>query len=360
MGPLVGGALTEYLSWRYVFWINLPVAAAGLFLTFMSVGKSEKKRASFDFVGFFGLMLGTGGIITALMQGKFWGWGSWPILSMGLGGIFFITSLVVFDRKVPDPFIDFTLFRKRSFAVSTLCIFCIQFIIMLTVFWAIYFQTVLGYSPFFAGIWSMIASSPAILLGSLSGHLFDRFGAKLPIVLGFFLVGFAIAWFICVPVPHSAWQLLPIVLPFGCGIPLIIIPNFTNYISDIAPHKRGVAVGISATIRQMGSTLGLAMFGSLLLHQQERSFQKHMAASSDTASLDPGVFEGLLSHTEGAVAALRALPDNAAVAVESSLRASTIFASTSVNILGLVIAVLGLSLAFKLLPWGKQAAQSEP
>ncbi len=280
VGPVVGGFITQYMSWRYVFWINLPIAAIGFLLTFISVPRSAKKIETFDSFGFLSLVLGVGGIITALMQGKYWGWTSWPILIMGFGGLFLLALLAPIERKAQDPFIDFSLFRRSSYTTANLCLFCIQFILMLTVFWAIYFQKILGYSPLVAGIWSMVASSPIMFVGALSGHLFDRYGGKLPIVLGFCLVAFAILWFVIVPVPDSPWLLLPVVLPFGCGVPLIIIPSFTLFLKGLPHHKKGVAIGMSTTLRQLGSTAGMAVFGAFYLHQMDKSGSQVSASTS--------------------------------------------------------------------------------
>jgi len=352
LGPLVGGMLTEYLSWRYVFWINPPIAALGLLITFLAVGPSRKKEESFDFFGFFSLVLGIGGIITALMQGKIWGWASWPVLALGFGGFALLAMLLTFDRKVADPFIDFSLFRKRSFVVGNLCIFCTQFILILTVFWVIYFQKILHYSPTLAGIWSMLASSPVIAVGAISGHLFDRYGGKLPITLGFCFVAFALSWFIFVPKPASPVALLPIILPFGCGIPMILIPSFTLFLSEISEHKRGTAVGTSTTLRQLGSTAGMAIFGAIFLHQQGSSFQRLLAKHPDTSPLNPSSFDGLLSKAPKAMDALQALPPQVAEKVQSDFAASTVFASTSMNIVGLCLTLLALLLVTKLLPWG--------
>lgn len=291
VGPVVGGMLTQYLSWRYVFWINLPIAAAGLILTFMSVPRSAKKIEAFDCIGFLSIILGVGGIIIALMQGKYWGWTSWPILSMGFGGLFLLAMLVLIEGKTKNPFIDFSLFHRHSYTTANLSLFCIQFILMLTVFWAIYFQKILGYSPSLAGIWSMVASSPVMFVGALSGHLFDRYGGKLPIVLGFCLVAFAILWFVIVPVPSSPWLLLPIVLPFGCGVPMIIIPCFTLFLTEIPNHKKGVAIGMSTTFRQFGSTAGMAVFGAFFVSKldHESSYASTITASTSINELGLGI-----------------------------------------------------------------------
>lgn len=358
VGPVVGGLLTQFISWRYVFWINVPISLLSLVLTFISVLPSEKKKEAFDYLGFFGLVLGIGGLITALMQGKYLGWSSWPTLTMSIGGIALIVMMVLFEGKVKDPFIDISLFRVKNFSIGVLCIFCIQFILILTVFWAIYFQKVLGYSPSFAGVWSMIACSPVIFIGTVSGHLFDRYGPKLPIVIGLFLVSFAIGWFYYFPTPTNSLLLVPVVLPFGCGVPLIIIPSFALFLKAISPQKRGIAVGISTTLRQLGSTAGMAVFGAYFIGKFETHFDILKVAEPDMASLQSSSFEGLLSKSPRALEAIQALPSGLAEKVQNVVIESTVYASNSLNLLGLFITLGTLLLAIIFLKKGRTNVHS--
>ncbi len=354
LGPMIGGLFTQYLTWRYVFWINLPIAAIGLLLTYLNVPRSKKKiEERFDFLGFFTIAIGITCLVMALMQGRNWGWTSWPVLSMGITGIFLIVLLAVFDRKVKDPFLDFRLFKSRGYVAANLFVFSIQLVLMLTVFWAIYFQDVLNYSPSVAGLWSMLANSPVIIFSTLSGHLVDRYGPKLPISLGFLLVVAALAWFIYMPSPPSFVWLLPLVLPFGCGVPLILIPSFTLSMQQIPTHRKGVALGINATLRQLSSTLGMAIFGMLFLSVQETKLGEFLANSPQTSSLHPSSFEGLLSKAPHAVATLDSLPRPIAMQIQEAFRTFYIEAFTDLNILGLGIALIALILVFVLLRWGR-------
>jgi EmrB/QacA subfamily drug resistance transporter len=353
VGPIAGGLITQYLDWRYIFWINVPIVSFGLILTSLFVPKSEKREESFDFLGFFTTAFGISLLITGLMQGKEWGWTYWPVPSMFITGILLLLALALFDREVKDPFIDFNLFRNKDFLCTTVCIFTTQSIIALTIFWAIYFQTVLHYSPSFAGLWAMLANIPVILFSNISGYLFDRFGPKLPIILGYLSTIAGILWFVVVPTPSTPIYLFPIVFLFGCGIPMILLPCTTFSMSIVPPHKKGVVMGMNMTIRQFGATLGLAIFGQVLMTFQESFFAKSMAKDPATATLNPKVFEGLLAHSKFAIDALKHLPQEIATKITNDYLSASVASSQIVNLCGAAVAAIGFISAFLLLRWGK-------
>lgn len=204
------------------------------------------------------------------MQGESWGWKGWQVPSLIVLGIALIAVLIIFDRNVKDPFIDFSLFKHREYIAANTCVFITQFMLILVVFWAIYFQTVLGYSPSFAGLWAMIANSPLIFFSHISGYLSDKFGSKLPVLCGFLLVTLGISWFVLTPSPATPWLLIPMVILFGCGIPMIFLPCLTLSLTHVPEHKRGIAMGINTTLRQFGATLGLALLGQIFLNLQQQ------------------------------------------------------------------------------------------
>lgn len=353
LGPIVGGFFTQFLSWRYVFWINIPIAAIGLFLTFLSVPKSAKRDESFDFLGFITIAIGVSCIVVGLMQGSDWGWTYWLVPTLIICGIFLILALALFDREVKDPFLDFRLFREKSYVAANSVVFATQMMLMVSIFWSIYFQTVLGYSPSVAGFYSMLSNCPVILFSHFACRLSDRFGPKLPIVIGFCLAIFGVSWFIAVPTPPSPLLLLPFIVPFGCGIPLILLPSFMLIMSRVPPHKRGIAVGINMTIRQFGATLGMAVFGQVFLSLQNHWFGIKLQGDPMTEGLDPRTFEGLLAHADPAIQAMNALPEPIAKKVYDGFLSTYISSSTAINYLSLAFAVCGLICVIFLIKWGK-------
>lgn len=342
LGPFIGGVLTEYVNWRYVFWINLPIAAFGYLLALYSVPKSATKKEEFDYFGFFTITTGICALVIGIMQSKHWGWGSPLTLSLIVAGLILIFLLALFERSVTDPFIDFKLFKNRNFVGSVFSTFCTQFIVMVTVFWAIYFQTALTFTPVEAGILALLANIPVMIAAPIGGYLLDRFGPKLPMTIGYVLLVGSLLWFSQVLNVKSMSTLLTAIIPFGCAIPLIFSPSFNAAMHEAADSKRGMVSGLISAIRQFGATLGMAIFGALFLNSQSNQFSKALAQNPDTQNLKSSQFEGLLAQAPQAVQALKDLPLSIQEYIKSSDLAAYIAAFYNINLLTIFMAVLGL------------------
>jgi EmrB/QacA subfamily drug resistance transporter len=344
-GPFIGGFFTEYLSWRFVFWINIPIAVIGFCLALASVPPSEKRKETFDYIGFLTLGAGVTLLIVALMQGGEWGWSSAETITMILAGIVLIALLITIDRKIEHPFVDFTIFKDKIFLVTNCCVFLTQFLLMVTVFWAVYFQNILNFSPVLAGTLAFLANVPVIIFAPIGGYLVDRFGPKPPVALGFLLVILSVVLFIFIVNSANLWLLLLALLPFGCGIPMIFTPSFVAMMSTVAPHKRGIASGINTTLRQFGSTLGMAVIGAMFLNFQKSLFSENLKKNALSEALDPNQFDGLLAHRPTALETISSLSGDTRVLVEQFFTHAYIEAFSIINIFAICIAALGLIVA---------------
>lgn len=354
LGPLVGGLFSEYLTWRYVFWVNIPIAIIGLCLTLYTVPKSRIQHRPFDMLGFITSTLGISAIIVGIMEAKNWGWSSFLTLGLIALGIILICCLLVIDRKIHDPYIDLSLFKSRNFSGAVSAIFATQFLLMVTIFWAVYFQTVFDYSPAEAGLISLIANLPVILAAPLGGHLLDKHGPRIPISIGFTLLICSLFWFLHNIENRHIGVILSAIIPFGIGIPLIFTPSFTTAMGEVTQEKRGMASGTATMLRQLSATLGLAIMGSLFLTVQEGQFSEELQNHTATATIDPEQFQGLLSQAPQAVAALQKLPSDAQTFVKQIFINSTINGFWGINTLALVIAVCGFFVALSLIKRKKQ------
>jgi EmrB/QacA subfamily drug resistance transporter len=260
LGPLIGGYLTEWTSWRWIFWVNLPILAVGMLLIKRYLPNPKPVHVKFDGWGFFYFAAGCWGLITVLMQGQIWGWLSWETGTLTLITLGSFLLLARREKISLHPFLDLALFKHSTFASINLSISIIQFILMITVFRAIYFQQTLGYSPSQTGLLTFFSTAPVLFLSPLGGYLADKVSPKLPIAIGYVSLIFSFFWLGFFSIPGLASLMVALFL-FGIGIPMIFTPSYSSALGSVPPQKIGVAFGMVATLRNFAATFGLAMIG---------------------------------------------------------------------------------------------------
>jgi predicted MFS family arabinose efflux permease len=313
----------------------------------LSVPKSEGKRQSFDFVGFFTLAAGICAITMGLMEGNGWGWTSPLTLSLFIFGIVSIALIVFSEREIEHPLIDFKLYKNRIFLGASTSIFFNQLQLAITVFWAMYLQNALGYSPSAAGTLSLIANIPLFFMPPLAGFLVDKYGPKIPVPLGFALICIALGIFIFHPHP-SLSMLLAIFTLYGCGIPMIFTPSVTSAMAQAHEAKRGMVSAMTTTLRQFSTTLGIALFTALLVTKENAVFSSLLKSHSSTKNIDPNLLEGIISKTPASLESLDSLPGpSASLAIDFAHEAYS-SAFVLMNSAAALCSLLGLSFAFYL------------
>jgi EmrB/QacA subfamily drug resistance transporter len=269
LGPFIGGYLTDVASWRWIFWINLPISATGLFLILRFIPRSEKGHRKIDVPGFIFFALGTASLGTFLMQVVDWGWTGPKTLLMIGATLFMFLLLLLREKKIEHPFLDLALFKRPVYAAININIAMTQFILMISVFQTIYFEKVLGYSPLQTGLIYSLGGIPTLFMAPVAGWLSDRYTPKIPISLGYCLLIFSFFLFAFINLPS-----LPILLisltSFGIGIPFILTPSFSSAMSSVPPQKTGLAMGMVVTLRMLGGMIGLALIHLLTSVVQQR------------------------------------------------------------------------------------------
>lgn len=257
IAPVIGGFLTETLSWRWIFWINAPIGAAGLWMVLALWPKSNPVKSPIDLWGFLFFAASVGLYTLFFMQVSEWGWGS-PIALSCLGfASLFLLLLVLRERKAAHPFLDLPLFKRPLFAAINISVSTAQAFLMVGVFWLLYFQNTLQYTPVQAGLLSFISGFPILFTSPLAGFLSDRFGPKLPVVLGYLFLMYTCFYLGFFPTP-SLLSLSIALFMFGMGIPMILTPSFASALSSVPTTKTGVAMGTIITLRMVAGSMGLA------------------------------------------------------------------------------------------------------
>jgi EmrB/QacA subfamily drug resistance transporter len=284
LGPLVGGACTEWLSWRVVFWLNVPVGLAALALVQIAKPSNDKQSSLQIAVTHVVLLVaGVGTTVYALQQAGTWGWTSTRMLATLGVGLVVLAAFVVVQLRSEEPLVDVRLFRHVDFLGDMVVLFGTQFgLLVITLFAALYAQNLLGYSPVQAGFSSMAMILPLMIGAQFAGRWYDKAGVRPPLLLGLVMctVGVTI-WALQLP-NIEYWSKVPGMALTGLGLGLVFSPVNTDALSRVPARKRSQASGIVQTVRQLGGTLGVAVIGAIIL-ANEQPQATPAAAISNTA-----------------------------------------------------------------------------
>lgn len=267
VGPLLGGVLTETLSWRAVFWLNVPVGAAALVLVHL-VKPSDDREAS-TAVPRLPLVLLVGGIgatVVAVQEAAQWGWKSpltWTVLA---GGVGLTTAFVVSTWHSPSPLVPLRMLAERSFRGAVVALGLAQFaVIPLILLGSLYLQDLLHYSPLVTGLAVLPLIVPIPVAAQLGGRWYDRRGVRAPAATGLALCTAGVAgWAAALPGLTYLPQ-VPGMVVTGLGLGLVLTPTSTHALAHARASERGQASGLVETLRQLGGTLGLAVVGAVVL-----------------------------------------------------------------------------------------------
>ena len=267
VGPLVGGFLTEIVSWRSIFWINIPVvvAVASVVALAWTAKAPEHAEEPFDTGGLATLVGGITLVVFAIMQGPTWGWTQGVIVAAFLGGAGLVAAFVLLESRRTAPLINVELFRDQAFAACNLVIFTGQFTkIAIVVFGALYLQQRLGMTPLTAGLALLVAVAGFPFLSILVGRLADRSGARPLVLTGLAVATLAMFWIALATGWNSYALLAPGLLVWGLGMPFVYAPTLRAMANSVPSEKQGQVGGIGVTMRLLGGTVAMA-FGSTLL-----------------------------------------------------------------------------------------------
>jgi EmrB/QacA subfamily drug resistance transporter len=280
IGPLVGGVITTYLGWRWIFFVNLPIGIVCIAGAIRVLHESRNEQSGgFDLPGFATLTGGLFALVLALLRGNDWGWSSGREIALYAIGVVLLTAFVLVERRRSEPMLDFSLFRVPTFTGAQIVAFVIssamfsQFLYL-----TLYLQNVLGYSPVQAGLRFLPLSLPSFFVAPIAGRLSSRVPVRLLIGVGLGLVGLALVLMHGLT-PSSSWtHLLPGFIVAGVGIGLVNPPLASTAVSVVEPRRAGMASGINNTFRQVGIATGIAGLGAIF--QNTISSKLHGAGSA--------------------------------------------------------------------------------
>ncbi|MGV9800441.1 MFS transporter [Mycobacterium sp. NPDC003449] len=265
-GPIVGGALIEFVNWRAVFWINLPICALAIALTAIFV--PESKSATMRDIDPIGQLLGVAflfGVVFVLIEGPNLGWTDPRIIGIGVIAVVAFAIFLRFESRRRDPFIDLRFFRSVPFASATgiaVCAFAAwgAFLFMMS----LYLQDHRGFSAMHTGLIYLPVALGALIFSPLSGRLVGRFGARPSLLVAGALITAATLMLTRISADTPVWELLIVFAVFGIGFSMVNAPITNTAVSGMPTDRAGAASAVASTSRQVGVSLGVALCGSVL------------------------------------------------------------------------------------------------
>jgi EmrB/QacA subfamily drug resistance transporter len=264
VGPFVGGALTELLSWRWVLLVNVPTAAIAITLMARSVPESRDETVPrhIDFSGLASIALGIGAVTFAVDRGDVWGWGSARTIGLFAAGLALLVAFVTIERRARWPLVDLSLFRNRRFVAITLLGMTANIAFVVTTFAAtLYLQDVRGYSPLQGGFIFLAASAMQAVAGPLSGRLAERFNIPRTMLLAI-VVGAAGLLVIAAGLGIGIFAAALSVFGLGYGLCWAMLSVGTQAV--VKQEHAGEASGISLSIVIGMAGLAVAVVASLI------------------------------------------------------------------------------------------------
>jgi EmrB/QacA subfamily drug resistance transporter len=263
VGVLLGGILTSYLSWRWIFFVNVPVGALVLALTPRIVPESRRdvEERHYDALGAVLVSSGLALLVYAIAEAPNVGWGTARTILLLVASGALLVAFLVNERRITDPLMPFHIFRVRTVAGANAVGFLLGAVIFANFFLlTLYVQGVLGYSPIKTGLTFLATAGTAVLSAGVAQALTTRFGAKPIIIIGLALLTAAMVWYSQVPV-HGKFisDLLPGYLMVGVGIAFAFVPVSIAALAGVEDREAGLASGLINTSQQIGGAIGTAV-----------------------------------------------------------------------------------------------------
>jgi EmrB/QacA subfamily drug resistance transporter len=315
IGPVLGGAITSGVSWRWIFFVNVPIGLFALAVTLTQVRESHAPGAQRpDWPGCITFSLGLAALVFGLIRSQPDGWGSHTVIGSLVTSVLLLTAFVVVELRSQHPLLDLHLLRVPTFDGGLIAAWAVSAsIFSLLTYIVLYLQNILGYSAIDTGLRLLPLSGAIFLTSGLAGRLTGRVPTRWLIAPGFAVLGIGVLLMRGLA-PTDTWtHLLPGMIVAGVGAGLINVPLASTAVGVVEPARAGMASGINSTFRQVGVATGVAALGSILASEASSTVVSRLSGGPLAAhahqiahALTSGQAASALQSTPGPLRALAA------------------------------------------------------
>ena len=276
IGPLLGGIITEHISWNWIFYVNVPIGAAGILASIFVVPESKdtSREQRLDLPGLLSSGIGLLALVYALIEANQYGWTSARIVGLFVVAAVALSGFVLLELHQRLPMLDLSLFRSGTFAGANLVAILVTLAMFgIFVFFPIYMQTFRGWSPIQAGAALLPWTVMIVIFAPIAGRLSDRVGSRWLIAAGMTTVAICCLLLSTVDLHSTFWHMLPAFILGGLGMSFVMTPMSAAVMSAAPVAKAGVASGVLNTFRQVGVALGIAITGAIVADRAKAAVQ---------------------------------------------------------------------------------------